>query len=49
MQRVLTALTIVLILAGAFTARDAVRQETIVVSSLGLLLIGIAVGQRFKG
>ena len=48
MQSVLTALTIVLILAGAFTARDAVRHETIVISSMGLLLIGIAVRQRFR-
>lgn len=48
MQTILTALTVVLILAGAFTAREAVRQETIVISSMGLLLIGIAVRQRFK-
>ena len=48
MQPILTGLTIVLIFAGAFTARDVVRHETIIISSLGLILIGIAVRQRFK-
>ena len=48
MQPILTGLTIVLILAGAFIAKDSVRLETIVLSSLGLLLIGVAVRQRFK-
>ena len=48
MQPILTGLTIVLIFAGAFTARDVVRDETILVSSLGLILIGIAVRQRFR-
>lgn len=48
MQPILTGLTIVLIFAGAFTAHDVVRHETIIISSLGLILIGIAVRQRFK-
>ncbi len=48
MHPILTGLTIVLIFAGAFTARDSVRHETILISSLGLILIGIAVRQRFK-
>lgn len=48
MQPILTGLTIVLIFAGAFTARDVVRHETIIISSLGLILIGIAVRQRFR-
>jgi len=48
MQTILTCLAIVLILAGAFTAHDTVRHETFVVSSLGLLLIGVAVRHRFK-
>ena len=48
MQPLLTGLTIVLIFAGAFTAHDVVRHETIMISSLGLIVIGIAVHQRFK-
>ena len=48
MNTILAVLTIVLILAGAFTAREAGQSGLFVVSSLGLILLGMAVDRRSR-
>jgi hypothetical protein len=47
-MNILAGFTIVLIFAGAFTARESVRSETILLCSIGLLLLGAAIRHRFK-
>ena len=45
MHTILVVMMIILVLAGSFTARREVRNETLVVASVGLISLGVA-GRR---
>ena len=45
MHSILVVMMIILVLAGAFTARTEVRNETLVIASVGLISLGVA-GRR---
>ena len=48
MHPILNVLMILLILAEAFTARESVRIETLIVASVGLLVLGAAARRRMR-